>query len=287
MTMLNFQRIGNILRDSFRPSPGPGTVWPLFWFSIKSILLSKKKTPLLLLFLLIPLALTLMLASTLDDYTSGTDEVTSAYGGRAWFQDILSQVFFPLLVPIVTAAYATAVIGEEVEGKTLPYVFTRPVYRNWVVLSKSAAFLLASTVLGIVAVTATYFVAVSITEDPFRNIDELFGYWSAVALAVFATGGLFLLLGVSMKPAMILIATYTFVWETFFSNLIPSSILKYSFVWYERAYINSFIGREAGFGTRLLVDVPGPTEAGMTLLVIGIVGVLLSLVVVSMRDYNV
>ncbi|MBI2078482.1 MAG: ABC transporter permease subunit [Euryarchaeota archaeon] len=285
--MTTFERVRDILRDSFRPTAGPGTVWPLFWFSFKSILLSRKKTPLLLLFLMIPLALTLMLASTLDDYTPQGDDVTSAYGGRAWFQDILSQVFFPLLIPIVTAAYATAVIGEEVEGKTLPYVFTRPVYRNWIVISKSAAFLLASAILGIVAVTATYFVAVSITEDPFRHVDELFGYWSAVGLTIFATGGLFLLLGVSMKPAMILIATYTFVWETFFSNLIPSSILKYSFVWYERAYINSFIGREAGFGIRLLVDVPGPTEAAMTLLVVGVVGFLSSLVVVSMRDYNV
>lgn len=285
--MGTFARMGDTLRDAFRPGMGPGNLWPLFWFSVRSILLSKRKTPLLLAFLLIPLGLTLMLAGTMDDYTTNTDEETDAFGGRAWFQDILSQVFFPLLIPIVTAAYATAVIGEEVESKTLPYLFTRPVYRNWILGAKALAFLVASTILGIVAVTMTYFVAVSITENPFHNLGELFGYWSAVALTVFATGGIFLLMGVSMKPAMILIATYTFVWETFLTNIFPGRLLKYSFVWYERAYINSFVGREAGFVTELLVDVPSAGEAATTLLVLGALGFIGSLIVVSTRDYNV
>lgn len=285
--MASLAQLRDTLRDAFHPGLGPGNIWPLFWFSLRNILLSKKKTPLLLAFLLIPLALTVMLAGTLDDYTTASDERTTAYGGRAWFQDIFSHVFFPLLIPIVTAAYATAVIGEEVEGKTLPYIFTRPVYRNWLLIAKTLAFLLASAILGIVAATVTYFVAVSLTENPFTGIGELFGYWSAIAMTVFATGGVFLLLGVSMKPAMILIATYTFVWETFLTNILPGSLLKYSFVWYERAYINGFIEREAGFVTELLVEVPGPGEAAATLLVLGLLGFIGSLVVVSARDYNV
>jgi ABC-2 type transport system permease protein len=282
-------QITNLVRKTFSPTPGPGSPWPLFWFSLKNIILSRKKTPFLLLFLLIPLVITLFVASSLDTYTPDNDQgVTSARGGRAWFQDILNQVFFPLLIPIVTAVYASGAIGEEVEGKTLPYLFTRPVFRSWILLAKTLAFLLAASILGIVALTITYFVAVGITENPFDKLHELFGYWGAVALVVTATGGVFLAFcALVPRGGVVGITIYLFVWETILSGVLPSNIQKYSFAFYERSYINSFIDRQAGFISELLVDQPSATEAFLSLFIAGFVGFLGALLIVSLRDYNV
>lgn len=276
-----------ILRRAYSPTPGPGTPWPLFFSSLKNILLKPKKTPFLLLFLLLPLVVTILISGTLDTFSS-SDETTSATGGRAWFEDIHGILFFPLILPIVTAVYATSSVGEEVEGKTLPYLFTRPVYRSWILLAKSVSSLAAATILGIVAITLTFFVAFSFTHNPLDHVGELFGYWTAVALVVFATGGVFLLIGVILpRSAMVDIVLYLFVWETLLSNILPANVQKLSFAWYERAYIASFIDRRAGFLTELLVDVPTGGEAVFMLVVAGVIGLLAALFVVSYRDYNV
>jgi len=284
-----FDAFATVFRRAYSLSPGLGTPWPLFLVSLKSILLSRKKTPFLLLFLLLPLIVTVLISGSLDTYTS-PDGSNSVRGGRAWFQDIHASLFFPLLLPIVIAVYATAAIGEEVEGKTLPYLFTRPVYRSWILMAKTVSSFAAAALLGLIALTVTFFVSVSFTENPFEHLDELFGYWSAIGLVVLATGGVFLLLGVLIpRVATVLIVVYLFVWETFLSNLIPSSVQKYSYAWYESAYIASFIGRRPGFIEleALIVDVPSATEAAMVMVVSGVLGFLAALWVVSYRDYNV
>lgn len=282
-----FDAFAAVFRRAYSLSPGSGTPWPLFFVSLKNILLSRKKTPFLFLFLLLPLVVTLLISQSLDTYTS-PDESTFVQGGRAWFQDIHGSLFFPLLLPIVIAVYATSAVGEEIEGKTLPYLFTRPVYRSWILMAKTVSSFAAAALLGIISLTITFFVAVSFTENPLLHLDELFGYWSTIGLVVLATGGVFLLIGVAIpRAAVVLIVVYLFVWETFLSNLLPSAVQKYSFAWYERAYIASFIDRRPGFIEELLVDIPNAGEAVTVLVVSGLIGFLAALWLVSYRDYNV
>ena len=282
-----FDAVATVFRRAYSLSPGTGTPWPLFLVSLKNILFSRKKTPFLFLFLLLPLVVTVIISGSLDTYDS-PDESTFVQGGRAWFQDIVGSLFFPLLLPTVIAVYATSAIGEEVEGKTLPYLFTRPVYRSWILMAKTVSSFAAAALLGIIALTITFFVAVSITENPMKHLDELFGYWSAIGLVVLATGGAFLLIGVVMpRVATVLIVVYLFVWETFLSGLLPSAVQKYSYSWYETAYISAFIDRRPGFLQELLIDTPSAGEAAAVLIISGILGFLAALFVVSYRDYNV
>lgn len=282
-----FDDLVTVFRRAYSLSPGTGTPWPLFFVSLKNILFSRKKTPFLFLFLLLPLVVTILVSGSLDAYES-SDESAFVQGGRAWFQDIVGSLFFPLLLPTVIAVYATSAIGEEVEGKTLPYLFTRPVYRSWILMAKTVSSFAAAALLGIIALTITFVVAVSFTENPMKHLDELFAYWSAIGLVVLATGGVFLFLGVVMpRVATVLIVVYLFVWETFISGLLPSQVQKYSFSWYETAYISEFIGRRPGFLQELLIDTPTAGEAVAVMMVSGILGFLAALWVVSYRDYNV
>lgn len=274
-----------LLARAYSLSPGPGNPWPLFSTSLRSILFSKK-TPFLLLFLLVPLGITFAISASLPKYTN-SEYITSATHGRLWFHDIMDLVFFPLILPIVTAVYATGTIGDEVEGKTLPYLFTRPVYRSWILLAKAASFLTATCLLAILSVTITYFFAVGFTENPFNRIGELFGYWALIVLAVFAAGGAFVLLGVAMRRAIILIVFYTFLWETIINQGLPSNIRKYSFVFFERAFIAPIIDRKPNTLEQFAIAIPSQGAAVTTLLVLGVLGILGAFLVVSWRDYNV
>lgn len=284
------ERLANLLtllRRAYSPSPGPGTPWPLFWFGVRNILLNRRKTPLLFAFLLVPLVLTLFISGQLDTYHS-FDNNYGELGGLVWTQDVLYLFFFPLALPIVTAVYASGAIGEEVEGKTLPYLFTRPVYRSWTLLARAASFLVATTLLALIAVTATFFTAASFSTNPFGHLDQLTAYWATCTLAVFATGGIFLLLGVAVRAAVIIIVCYSFIWETLLSNApIPGNILRYSFVFWERSYLFSLLGRPLPEEIRAALTPPTLTESFLVLFVAGLLGILASMLVVSSRDYNV
>lgn len=286
--MFQTSRLLDLLRRAYSPTPGPGTPWPLFWFSLRNILLNRRKTPLLFAFLLVPFLITLLISGSLDTYRSFLDNDYAPRGGLVWVQDILYVFFFPLALPIVTAVYASAAIGEEVEGKTLPYLFTRPVYRSWTLLARAASFLLATTILAILAVTLTFLLAVSLTSNPLAHLDQLMIHWATCAMAILATGGVFLLLGVAIRAAVILIVSYSFIWETLLSNLpIPGNVLRFSFVFWERSYLFGLLGRPLPIEIREAITVPTVGEAAAVLSIAGSLGLLASLLVVSARDYNV
>src|ERR1041385_8622838 len=100
MMSTKIDAVATVVRRAYAPTPGPGNPWPLFASSLKNILMKPKKTPLLLLFLLLPLVVTIFISSTLDTYAPD-DTSAPARGGLAWFEDIMGRMFFPLIMPIV------------------------------------------------------------------------------------------------------------------------------------------------------------------------------------------
>src|SRR5205807_1505386 len=116
---------------SFTMSHGPGNPWPLFRHHLRSILRAKK-TIFLLLGLLMPFYIGLIIngAVGMNRYEANDlwgRPVAGTSGGLLWFQDGAYGILFPFLLPLVVAAFAAGAINEEVEGKTLPYLFTRPI----------------------------------------------------------------------------------------------------------------------------------------------------------------
>ena len=56
------------------------------------------------------------------------------------FQDILMVYDLQFLIVILTLFYGTSVCSEEIEGKTLPYLTTRPLTKAGIILGKYAAY---------------------------------------------------------------------------------------------------------------------------------------------------
>lgn len=207
-------------------------------------------------------------------------------GGLLWFQDGSYGILFPLLLPLVVGIFAAGAIGDEVEGKTLPYLFTRPIYRNWILLAKALGLLGGVYLLAVGALTVYWFGSVGLTESPLEHVGQLFGYWAAAALSVAATGGLFLLVGVLLRRGIILIGLYLFVWEFGLSNAPLTFIHKATIITYERALLLEITGRGTPGALENIGNVSAAGGAA-ALLVLFALGLLASLVVVSVKDYNV
>lgn len=279
-----------ILRRAFPLWPGPGTPWPLFSTTLRGVLLSRK-TLLLLLFMLLPAYITFIIHGSvgMDQYEENTfwgGAPEDASRALLWFQDGSFGILFPFLIPLIVAVYSTSAIGEEVEGKTLPYLFTRPVYRTWILLAKASASFLGVFLIAITGLTLFWFASVSLTQNPLNDIGQLFGHWGVAALAVWATGGVFLFLGVIWRRSIILILVYLFLFEFFFSNFSGQFFKRVSFVNYERPILRAITDRTVS-AQDIRIGFVEPGAAVVILLVLGLLGLVAAFWVVSTKDYNV
>lgn len=120
---------------------------------------------------------------------------------------LLSAVLPYRILALAAAIFASAVVAQEVEGRTIVYLLTRPVPRQVLLLGRALA---ASLVVFLVAAVSALAVAAST-----HGGNGLLGH-DLIALAVgsLAYTGLFTLVSLVLNRAMIASLLFAFGWET-------------------------------------------------------------------------
>ncbi len=128
---------------------------------------------------------------------------------------IVAVYYVRNVLPLAALFYATSLVADEVEGKTLTYLLTRPVPRPAILLGKFLAYVATTLTLALPATVITFFLLV--TGQGFSGIGaaapDLFRDLGAIALTLVAYGALFTLLGVLLRRPMIPGLLFLFVWE--------------------------------------------------------------------------
>ena len=137
-------------------------------------------------------------------------------GGRvdseATFGTAISVLYLRFIVPALGLLYGTSLIADEVEDKTITYLFTRPIARGAIVLGKYLAYLLCVISVVLPSVALVFMVMV-----PFRDMGMLFRPLvidlGLITLGLAAYGAVFLLAGVSFKRPLVAGLVFIFGWE--------------------------------------------------------------------------
>jgi ABC-type transport system involved in multi-copper enzyme maturation permease subunit len=119
------------------------------------------------------------------------------------------------VLPLAALFYATALVADEVEGKTITFLLTRPLRRASILIGKFAAYVATTLSLSLPATVATFFLLTSAqgTEGLGARVPDLFRDLGTVSLALLAYGALFTLLGVVLRRPVIPGLLFLFVWE--------------------------------------------------------------------------
>src|SRR5687768_8277728 len=112
------------------------------------------------------------------------------FGGMVWL------LYLRFVVPVLGAFYGTSLMSDEVEDRTLTYLFTRPVPRSAVIIGKYLAYLACTALVVLPSVTAVYLLitplsggSIGATFVPLLTDLGLLGLGLAVYGAVFALVG--------------------------------------------------------------------------------------------------
>jgi ABC-2 type transport system permease protein len=119
------------------------------------------------------------------------------------------------VLPVAALFHATSLIADEVEGRTLTYLLTRPLTRPAILAGKFLAYLATALGVALPAVVVTFFLLA-----PARGwsgvgaaVPDLLRDLGVVALALLAYGALFTLLGVLLRRPVIPGLLFLFGWE--------------------------------------------------------------------------
>jgi ABC-2 type transport system permease protein len=175
---------------------------------------------------------------------------------------LMSTAVIHFLVIFVTLFYGTALISEEVEGKTLTYLFMRPIPKHTIMLGKYLALVWISSLLVIPTVLFSYFVLYlgSDLSAFMQDIGTLAKDLGIVFLALLAYGGMFSLLGAWLKHSILAGMIYGFGWEGIVSYL-PGFTRKLTIT----HYIQSIFPHEDS-ATAIAMMIGKRTDAGEAIL---------------------
>jgi ABC-2 type transport system permease protein len=119
------------------------------------------------------------------------------------------------VLPLAALFFATALVADEVEGRTLTYLLTRPLTRPSIFAGKFAAYLVTTLSLALPSAVLTFFVLLSARgwDAVGPAVGDLFRDLGVVALALVAYGAFFALLGVLLKRPVIPGLLFLYGWE--------------------------------------------------------------------------
>lgn len=196
---------------------------------------------------------------------------------------VVALFFIRNLLPLVALLFGSALISDAVDSKTLTYFLTRPISRLSIFLGEFMAYLVTVLTLTVPCVVLTYLVlCVGTPQGTGFGATDLVQDLGACALTLFTYGGVFALLGVSLKRPLIPGLLFLFVWEGFVANF-PGDAPNYTLTAYARSLIRH---RPSEEGLAELFSKFFPV--GESVLVLGIVGVVslaLAIWIFSRREY--
>jgi ABC-2 type transport system permease protein len=216
-------------------------------------------------------------------------------GPTLWglFPQFSLLLFLNILLPLMTVFIGTAVVADEVEERTLPYLLTRPVPRGSIVLAKAVAGFITLAVVLTLSLLATYTVLV-VSEGVAawgEHLDLLLKAEGILLLGLAAYLALFTLLGGLLKRAVLFGLLFAFGWERFVA-VLPGNVKLATIIHYLHRLFPFAEGGQGGDIRSLIFGAPTPpkeiSEVTALLVLVGMTAAftVLSARLLSLKEYR-
>ena len=151
-------------------------------------------------------------------------DAVSMFGAIIWI------LFLWFIVPVLGVFYGTSLIADEVDDKTITYLFTRPVRRGAVVVGKYMAYLLCTTLVVLPSVMIVYFLMVPFRQIPASFIALVIDL-GVLGLGLAAYGALFALVGAAIRRPRVVGLVFVFGWELV-TLVMPGYLKRFTLAYY-------------------------------------------------------
>ena len=135
-------------------------------------------------------------------------------------------------VPVLGVFYGTSLIADEVEDKTVTYLFTRPVSRGAVLFGKYLGYLICTGLVVLPSVVLVYFIVVPLLGGSIgQHFPSLLMDIGLLGLGLAVYGSIFALVGAWFKHPLLTGLVFVFGWEPV-TTVIPGYMKHFTVAYY-------------------------------------------------------
>ena len=190
---------------------------------------------------------------------SGAIRVNGAVvDGASIFGVMMWLLYIRFIVPVLGVFYGTALIADEVDDKTITYLFTRPIPRGAVLMGKYLAYLVSTILLILPSVVIVYFLIVPLGGGSIGgSFPALVADLGILAAGLAAYGALFAFVGMRMRRPLVIGLVFIFGWEP--GGLVfPGYLKRFTVGYYLQALVPHSMPTDSSIASLLQVirEVP-------------------------------
>jgi ABC-2 type transport system permease protein len=196
-------------------------------------------------------------------------------------------LYIRFIIPVLGVFYGTALIADEIEDKTITYLFTRPIRRSAVLLGKYLAYVVCASLLILPSVVLVYFLIVPIGNGSIgAAFPSLVKDLGMLVVGLAAYGAVFALVGTRLKRPLVAGLVFAFGWEPFVL-LFPGYLRRATVAYYLQALVTHEMPQDSAVSVLMQVfrEVPGVLTSLVTLAAIIIAALWLAGRSVEEREY--
>jgi ABC-type transport system involved in multi-copper enzyme maturation permease subunit len=182
-------------------------------------------------------------------------------GGGAVFGMMIWLLYIRFIVPVLGVFYGTSLIADEIDDKTITYLFTRPIPRRAVLLGKYLAYLACTTLLVLPSVVIVFFlVAPTGGGSVAAAFPSLVADLAMLAIGLAAYGAVFAWVGTRLKRPLVAGLVFAFGWEPAVL-LFPGYLKRLTVAYYLQALVTHEMPQDSAISMLMQVFHEVPTLA--------------------------
>lgn len=206
--------------------------------------------------------------------------------GPAIFGMMVWVFYLRFIVPVLGVFYGTSLIADEVEDKTITYLFTRPISKGSVLVGKYLAYLVCTVFVVLPSVMLVYLLIVPMQGSLGGSFLDLVKDLMLLALGLAVYGAVFAFVGAKFKRPLLIGLIFIFGWEQA-ALAFPGYLKYYTVAYYVQALVPHAMPNDSTLSLiqGMFRDTPGLITSLLTLAIIWAVFLWTASWVVERKEY--
>jgi len=160
----------------------------------------------------------------------------SMMAGPAIFGLMIWVFYLRFTIPVLGVFYGTSLIADEVEDKTITYLFTRPIRKGAVLLGKFFAYMACTVFVVLPSVVIVYLAIVPMRGSLGASFIDLLKDLVLLAIGLAAYGSVFAFIGARFKRPLLIGLIFIFGWEQI-ALAFPGYLKRLTVAYYLQALV--------------------------------------------------
>lgn len=160
----------------------------------------------------------------------------SGMTGPAIFGLMIWVFYLRFTVPVLGVFYGTALIADEVDDKTITYLFSRPIPRGSVLVGKYLAYVVCTVFVVLPSVAIVYLAIVPVGGSLGASFIDLLKDLVLLAIGLAVYGSVFAWIGAWFKRPLLIGLVFIFGWEQL-ALAFPGYLKRFTVAYYLQALV--------------------------------------------------